>query len=61
MDMPNNDNYNHNEHNNTDNNGQSNSEVHGGEFRRGRLSQFKNNNPLNQGIPNEYINKKNKE
>lgn len=50
-------NYNRNRHDGSDNNGQSSSEVHGGEFRNGRLSQFKNNNPTGEEIPNEFINK----
>ncbi|XEC95191.1 hypothetical protein AB6A23_00985 [Paenibacillus tarimensis] len=56
--MPNNDNYNRNRRGNTDNNGQSNSPVHGGEFRKGRLSQFKNNNPDGFEVPNEYVDNK---
>jgi hypothetical protein len=55
--MPNNDNYNHNEHDGSDNNNQSTSRVHGGELRKGRLSQVKNHNPNDEQIPNEYMDK----
>jgi hypothetical protein len=40
-----------------DNNHQSLSKVHGGELKSGRLSQIKNNNPADESVPNEYINK----
>ncbi|WP_274652300.1 hypothetical protein [Paenibacillus humicola] len=50
-------NYNRNRRGRTDNNDQRDSEVHGGEFRNGRLSQFKNNNPFGHEVPNEYIDK----
>lgn len=53
--MSNNKNYNRNRHNGTDNNNQSDSEVHGGELKNGRLSQFKNHNQADEEIPNEYI------
>jgi hypothetical protein len=57
--MANNANYNRNRHNGSDNNGQSTSEVHGGELRTGRKSQFKNNNPESkEEIPNEFLNNK---
>ncbi|GGF92895.1 hypothetical protein [Paenibacillus abyssi] len=56
--MANNVNYNRNRNKNTDNNGQSVSDVHGGEFRRGRLSQIKNNNPEGEDVPNEYVSEK---
>lgn len=57
--MSRNANYNRNRNGNSDNNEQSTSEVHGGEFRNGRKSQFKNNNPRhNQDTPNEFINNK---
>jgi hypothetical protein len=59
--VPNNENYNHNEHDDSDNNNQSNSTVHGGEFRNGRLSQIKNHNPKEKAIPNEYLNEKEEE
>lgn len=46
-------------HEGRDNNGQSTSEVHGGELKNGRLSQFKNHNPQHQDdVPNEYVNNK---
>lgn len=54
-------NYNRNRHRGSDNNGQSTSPVHGGEFRNGHLSQFKNNNPFGEPIPNEYISEKEKQ
>ena len=53
--MSRNANYNRNRNKGSDNNGQSNSNVHGGEFRNGRKSLFKNNNPQGEDIPNEYI------
>lgn len=53
--MSNNDNYNHNRHDHTDNNNQRENNVHGGEFRNGRLSQIKNNNPNGEEIPNEFV------
>ncbi|MEK3884503.1 hypothetical protein [Paenibacillus sp. PL2-23] len=53
--MSNNDNYNHNQHDGTDNNDQRLNQVHGGEFRNGRKSQIKNNNPDGEDIPNEFI------
>lgn len=56
--MSNNENYNHNEHDGSDNNKQSNSSVHGGELKNGRLSQVKNHNSLDENIPNEYISNK---
>ncbi len=57
--MSHNVNYNRNRNENSDNNGQRTSEVHGGEFRNGRKSQYKNNNPQNNGdIPNEYVHNK---
>jgi len=56
--MANNKNYNHNQHNHTDNNGQRQNNVHGGEFRNGRLSQIKNNNPNGDPIQNEYLSEK---
>ncbi|MBW7457273.1 hypothetical protein ACFOLF_03725 [Paenibacillus sepulcri] len=55
--MSNNVNKDRNRHGGSDNNGQSQSEVHGGEFRNGRKSMFKNNNPQGDEIPNEYISK----
>lgn len=48
-------NFNRNRHQRTDNNEQSVSNVHGGEFRKGRLSPYKNHNPQGGDIPNEYI------
>ncbi|MCM3634822.1 MULTISPECIES: hypothetical protein [Paenibacillus] len=48
-------NYIHNDHERTDNNGQRKNKVHGGEFRNGRLSQIKNNNPQGEDVPNEFI------
>jgi hypothetical protein len=59
--MSNNENYNRNRHDGSDNNNQSDSEVHGGELRNGRLSPFKNNNQTDEEIPNEYISNKGKE
>lgn len=53
--MSNNRNYNRNRNENIDNNHQSDSPVHGGELKKGRLSQFKNHNPMEEDIPNEYI------
>ncbi|MBP1994098.1 hypothetical protein [Paenibacillus eucommiae] len=47
-----------NKQNRSDNNNQSTSGVRGGEFKNGRLSQIKNNNPGDEDVPNEYINKK---
>jgi hypothetical protein len=44
-----------NEHKWTDNNNQRDSDVHGGEYRNGRKSQFKNNNPTGAEVPNEYV------
>ncbi len=55
--MSNNKNYNRNEHDGSDNNNQSDSIVHGGELKNGRLSQLKNNNPTDKNIPNEFISK----
>ncbi|WP_162848553.1 hypothetical protein [Paenibacillus nanensis] len=51
-------NYNHNQHNQTDNNDQRENDVHGGEYRNGRLSQTKNNNPSGSSIPNEFVSRK---
>jgi len=51
----NNKNYNHNRHDRTDNNGQRQNDVHGGEYRKGRLSQMKNNNPNGDAVPNEFV------
>lgn len=48
-------NYNRNKHDQTDNNGQRQNDVHGGEYRNGRLSQIKNHNPNGDEIPNEYV------
>lgn len=45
----------HNDHERTDNNDQRQNTVHGGEFRNGRLSQIKNNNPNGEDVPNEFI------
>lgn len=56
--MANNKNYNHNQHDHTDNNDQRQNDVHGGEFRNGRLSQIKNNNPNGDAVQNEYLSKK---
>ncbi|WP_182914240.1 hypothetical protein [Paenibacillus sp. 1011MAR3C5] len=56
--MANNKNYNHNQHDHTDNNEQRQNEVHGGEFRNGRLSQIKNNNPNGDAVQNEYLSEK---
>lgn len=42
----------------SDNNGQSTSDVHGGELKNGRLSQFKNHNAKDEDVPNEYLNNK---
>lgn len=53
----NNANYNRNQHDHTDNNDQRQSEVHGGEYRNGRLSPYKNNNPFGGEVPNEYVSK----
>jgi hypothetical protein len=53
--MANNNNYNHNQHDHTDNNGQRQNKVHGGEYRNGRLSQIKNNNPDGEDVPNEFV------
>ncbi len=53
--MSNNKNYNHNRHDKTDNNRQRQNDVHGGELRKGRKSQFKNNNPEGAGISNEFV------
>jgi hypothetical protein len=50
--------YIHNEHEQTDNNEQRKNETHGGEFRNGRLSQVKNNNPNGENVPNEFISHK---
>ncbi|MCR8656475.1 hypothetical protein [Paenibacillus endoradicis] len=51
-------NYIHNDHELTDNNDQRQNKVHGGEYRNGRLSQIKNNNPDGDEVPNEFISKK---
>ncbi len=56
--MSDNENYNRNRHDGSDNNHQSDSKVHGGELKKGRLSQIKNNSQSAENIPNEYINKK---
>ena len=48
-------NYNRNRHKRTDNNGQRQHDVHGGELRKGRLSQIKNNNPDGASVPNEFV------
>lgn len=56
--MANNKNYNHNQHDHTDQNHQRDNDVHGGEFRNGRLSQIKNNNPNGDAIQNEYLSEK---
>ena len=53
--MSNNRNYNHNRHDHISNNHQQTTGVHGGEYRRGRKSQYKNNNPMGGNVPNEYI------
>jgi hypothetical protein len=53
--MGNKKNYNADLHEHSDNNGQSQNEVHGGEFRNGRLSQIKNNNPNGKDVPNEFV------
>lgn len=45
----------HNTHERTDNNEQRKNKVHGGEYRNGRLSQIKNNNPDGDDVPNEFI------
>ncbi|MFC6333364.1 hypothetical protein ACFP56_12115 [Paenibacillus septentrionalis] len=45
----------HNKHERTDNNDQRKNKVHGGEYRNGRLSQMKNNNPDGDDVPNEFI------
>lgn len=50
--------YIHNEHEQTDNNEQRQNKTHGGEFRNGRLSQIKNNNPHGEDMPNEFISHK---
>lgn len=59
--MSNNKNYNRNRHDGTDNNDQSDSKIHGGELKNGRLSQIKNNNQTDEEIPNEYISNTDKE
>ncbi|HIW34167.1 MAG TPA: hypothetical protein IAA29_15400 [Candidatus Paenibacillus intestinavium] len=51
-------NYVHNDHERTDNNGQRQNKVNGGEYRNGRLSQVKNNNPNGDDVPNEFISQK---
>lgn len=51
-------NYVHNKHERTDNNDQRQNKVHGGEFRNGRLSQIKNNNPNGEDVPNEFVSNK---
>jgi len=51
-------NYIHNDHEKTDNNDQRVNKVNGGEYRNGRLSQIKNNNPDGDDIPNEFISHK---
>lgn len=56
--MANNKNYNNNKHDQTDHNDQRINEVHGGEFRNGRLSQTKNHNPNGEAVPNEFISRK---
>jgi len=48
-------NYIHNDHERTDNNDQRQNKVNGGEFRNGRLSQIKNNNPHGEDVPNEFV------
>lgn len=50
--------YVHNDHERTDNNDQRKNKTHGGEFRNGRLSQVKNNNPVGEDIPVEFISHK---
>lgn len=53
--MADNTNYNHNQHDHTDNNDQRQHDVHGGEYRNGRLSQIKNHNPNGDSVPNEFV------
>jgi hypothetical protein len=53
--MSNNKNKNHNRHDHIDNNHQRLNDVHGGEFRKGRKSQIKNNNPDGGEVPNEFV------
>lgn len=53
--------YIHNDHEWTDNNEQRKNKVHGGEFRNGRLSQIKNNNPQGSDVPNEFVSQKEQE
>ncbi len=53
--MTNNKKHNNDQHDRTDNNGQRQNKTHGGEFRNGRLSQLKNNNPTGEDVPNEFI------
>lgn len=46
----------------SDNNGQSRTKLEGGEYRNGRLSQYKNHNPHDEAeAPNEYLNSKQEE
>ncbi|MGO4546428.1 hypothetical protein AB4Z29_16665 [Paenibacillus sp. 2TAB23] len=47
-----------NKHDRTDNNGQRQNKVNGGEFRNGRLSQIKNNNPNGEAVQNEFLSEK---
>ncbi|MBJ6363986.1 hypothetical protein ACFOQM_22420 [Paenibacillus sp. GCM10012307] len=57
--MPNNENEDRNHDQGSDNNGQSTSNVHGGEFGKGRKSQYKNNNPEHEDdVPNEFLSHK---
>lgn len=56
--MPSNQNYNRNRHDQVDHNDQRQNDVHGGEYRNGRLSQIKNNNPHGDEVPNEYVSRK---
>ncbi|WP_165822429.1 hypothetical protein [Paenibacillus montanisoli] len=53
-----NNNYNPNKYDRTDNNGQRENSVHGGEFRNGRKSQIKNNNPNGEAVQNEFLSQK---
>lgn len=41
--------------NHSSTNGQETTDMRSGEFRNGRKSQYKNNNPVSDDVPTEYI------
>lgn len=59
--MTSNNNYNRHRSGLSDNNDQNTETKTSGEFKNGRLSPFKNHNPMGSDIPNEYIDMKDEE